>query len=105
MVLRVLTCHKKGGQIARRELTRNASTQVVVSTIAKRNGDQQVEVRQCTELKARLFELHKNPRLLSPPAKRKRNICLVHFTKGKNRYLKIRELCRPQAAVGLNAGK
>ena len=62
-----LPCHKKGGQIARSELTRNASTQVVVSTIAKRNGDQQVEVRQCTELKARLFELHKNPRLLSPP--------------------------------------
>lgn len=66
-----LPCHKRGGQIARRELTRIASTQVVVSTIAKRNGDQQVEVKQCTELKARLLELRKNLGLLPPPLKRK----------------------------------
>ena len=70
---------QKGSRISWRDLMRIASTQVVVSTIAKRVDGQQVEIRQCTEPEARLLELYKNLGMESPPLKRKRKICVVHF--------------------------
>lgn len=74
---------QKGSRISWRELMRIASTQVVVSTIAKRVDGQQVEIRQCTEPEARLLELYKNLGMESPPLKRKRKICVVHFPEVK----------------------
>lgn len=53
------------------------STQIVVSTQAKRMDGNEVQVRQCSELEENLAELYKRLGLTSPPLKRK--ICVVHF--------------------------
>jgi len=59
------------------ELRRIMSTQIVVSTRAKRMDGKQVEVRQCTEPDECLANLYRKLGLASPPLKRK--ICVVHF--------------------------
>lgn len=74
---------QKGSRVSWREVRRIASTQHVVSTVAKRMDGQLVEVRQCTEPEATLLELYKKLDMASPPLKRKRKICVVHFTKFK----------------------
>lgn len=61
------------------ELRRIMSTQIVVSTQAKRMDGNEVQVRQCSELEENLAELYKKLGLTSPPLKRKRKICVVHF--------------------------
>ena len=55
------------------------STQIVVSTQAKRMDGNEVQVRQCSEPEENLAELYKRFGLTSPPLKRKRKICVVHF--------------------------
>lgn len=89
---------QKGSRISWRELMRIASTQVVVSTIAKRVDGQQVEIRQCTEPEARLLELYKNLGMESPPLKRKRKICVVHFPEVKKTILENQRVMRLKAA-------
>ena len=59
------------------ELRRIMSTQIVVSTQAKRMDGNEVQVRQCSEPEENLAELYKRLGLTSPPLKRK--ICVVHF--------------------------
>ena len=71
---------------------RIAGTQIVVSTIAKRFDGYQVEVRQCTEPEKQFSDLYKKPDLTSPPLKRRRKICVVHFSELKKKYLRIKEL-------------
>lgn len=61
------------------ELRRIMSTQIVVSTRAKRMDGLEVEVRQCTEPDECLAELYRKLGLTSPPLKRRRKICVVHF--------------------------
>ena len=55
----------------------------VVSTIAKRIDGNQVEVRQCTEPEKQLSDLYKKLDLTSPHLKRRRKICVVHFSELK----------------------
>ena len=52
-------------------------------TIAKRIDGNQVEVRQCTEPEKQLSDLYKKLDLTSPPLKRRRKICVVHFSELK----------------------
>ena len=56
------------------ELRRIMSTQIVVSTQAKRMDGNEVQVRQCSEPEENLAELYKRLGLTSPPLKRKRKI-------------------------------
>lgn len=82
---------------------RIASTQVVVSTIAKRVDGQQVEIRQCTEPEARLLELYKNLGMESTPLKRKRKICVVHFPEVEKTILENQRVMRLKAASWVNS--
>ena len=76
----------------------------VVSTIAKRIDGNQVEVRQCTEPEKQLSDLYKKLDLTSPPLKRRRKICVVHFSElKKKRYLRIKELYAYRLQVGLRS--
>lgn len=74
---------RKGCKISWREVKRIADTQVVVSTIAKRIDGNEVEVRQCTEPEQQLSDLYKKLEFTSPPLKRRRKICVVHFSEVK----------------------
>jgi transposase len=74
---------RKGCKISWHEVKRIADTQVVVSTIAKRVDGNEVEVRQCTEPEQQLSDLYKKLELTSPPLKRRRKICVVHFSEVK----------------------
>lgn len=71
---------RKGCKISWREVKRIADTQVVVSTIAKRIDGNEVEVRQCTEPEQQLSDLYKKLEFTSPSLKRRRKICVVHFS-------------------------
>ena len=74
---------RKGSRMSWQEVMRIAGTQIVVSTIAKRIDGNQVEVRQCTEPEKQLYDLYKKLDLTSPPLKRRRKICVVHFSELK----------------------
>ena len=76
-------CQQKGSIIAWQEVMRIAGTQTVVSTIAKRIDGNQIEVQQCTEPEKQLSDLYKKLDLTSPPLKRRRKICVVHFSELK----------------------
>ena len=80
---------------------RIAGTQTVVSTIAKLIDGNQVEVRQCTEPEKQLSDLYKKLDLTSPPLKRRRKNCVVHFSELKN-YLKIRDLYAYNYLININ---
>lgn len=88
---------RKGSRMSWQKVMRIAGTQIVVSTIAKRIDSNQVEVRQCTEPEKQLSDLYKKLDLTSPPLKRRRKICVVHFSEHKktrqNRaYILIRQM-------------
>lgn len=76
------------------EVMRIAGTQMVVSTIAKRIDGNQVEVRQCTEPEKQLSDLYKKLDLTSPPLKRRRKICVVHFSELKKTILENQRVIR-----------
>ena len=76
------------------EVMRIAGTQIVVSTIAKRIDGNQVEVRQCTEPEKQLSDLYKKLYLTSPSLKRRRKICVVHFSELKKTILENQRVIR-----------
>ena len=82
------------------EVMRIAGTQIVVSTIAKRIDSNQVEVRQCTEPEKQLSDLYKKLDLTSPPLKRRRKICVVHFSELKNN--KAESCLYPYTTIAIN---
>ena len=84
---------KKGISKTWREILRISGSQQVVSTMATRVDGQQVEIRQCTEPEEQLAGLYARLNMKSPPMKRKRKICVVHFGQSrKNPYLTINKL-------------
>ena len=87
-------CQQKGSRIAWQEVMRIAGTQIVVRTIAKRIDGNQVEVRQCTEPEKQLSDLYKKLDLTSPPLKRRRKICVVHFSELKKTILENQRVIR-----------
>ena len=74
---------RKGSRMSWQEVMRIAGTQIGVCTIAKRVDGNQVEVRQCTEPEKQLSDLYRKLDLTSSPLKRRRKICVVHFSELK----------------------
>lgn len=78
------------------------STQIVVSTRAKRMDGLEVEVRQCTEPEEGLAELYRKLGLTLPPLKRRRKICVVYFEGTQKSALENQEVEYPQRSSWVN---
>lgn len=71
-----------------RELLRITGPQLVVSTVARRIGGQEVVIKQCMEPEEKLAAIYAKLNMKSLPLKRRQKICVVHSCKSKKKILK-----------------